>query len=207
MYWHKTAAATLLLGAGLLLAAAVAAEPASRPMKIGVVRLQTVLDKLKEKTAIDTRLEAKAQQVTEELAALKEEVDKLEKDLGYSNLAPDSPERAKKQEELKNKQRELQAHYKVQTGAFRTERLRAVQKLYDKIIQQVEQYGKEHQYDLILRGSEQDNKEADDSLEMNLRIVERVVLYAPDADDVSDKVADLMNAQYAKQNEKPEEPK
>lgn len=188
---HAIGAATGIVT--VLMTCIAMGEPSEAP-KIGVVRLQAVLDQLKEKLDIDVRLEARAQKAGEEIETLKAQLQELENQLAY--LTAGSEQRAHKEQELKDKQRDFQAHYKVQVKALQTEKLRATQTLYEKILGEVERYGKDNGYDLILRGSESTTREIDDPMELNLRIVERMVLYAPAEQDISAEIAARLNARY-----------
>jgi len=193
---------TAMLLAVMATAGARGGEPAPvadapRPMKIGIVNLQVVLQQLDERLHIDAKLEARRQRAVDDLNALREEVKALEQAVAYATL--DDAELEKKKSDLKEKTQTLKAQYKVLGDALKEQKLRDTQMIYEKILGEVAKYAEAHGYDLILRGSNADLNKAEGPLELNYRIFERNVLYARKDADISDQIAALLNKQYADQ--------
>lgn len=204
---QKAIMAMILAGASCLLtggwnmhvARAAAAAPAG-PMKIAVVNIIKLSDRLEEKTAQTDKLQKMLASFKTEQAQKLKALKKLGAPLNPQStiaLKPGTPE-YKAQED---KWAKATISYRVYIGymqeKIRAEHMLLVEKLYHDITTAIQAYAKLHGISLVLQQEPMDFSVANDKALMT-EIRSRKVLYASGAINITDHLLRTMNRQWEK---------
>ncbi len=186
------------LGATALRAPAGAAEgsvPYRAPANIGLVNLDTLMDKLEEAKAKKSELESKGKDRQAQLDEIVNRLKKAKQDLDL--LPPDSPQRIEKGVEVI----ELQAQAEGKKNALQTviniENGKVVKDLYLKVVAAAERLAQKEGLDLVMMDDRvMELPPGGSDRDMNMAIQSKRVLFAQKGMEVTEQLATLMNNEY-----------
>jgi outer membrane protein len=163
----------LVKTACIIAAALFAAMPApalAKEGKIGYVNLSLVFDTYEKTKSFDLELEKEAEQKRSERQGIADAVKRLRDEIEL--LSPDK--RGAKQQEIEEKIKELQAFDKEAREGLRRKRDAMLREILQEIDTVVKEFGDKEGYEYILN--------------------DRVLLYKSDANDLSQRIIDKLNA-------------
>lgn len=139
--------------AGLVTTTAVlAAEPVTTGLKIGVVEVKQVLQKIPQMTAVNQELEKqfkpRQQKLDEAQNALKADLEKMNRDGAVMNES----DKAQLQDKIINERANVQALASTFQQDLNNAQSRAMQKLLTDVAKVVNKIAQDQKYDLILQG-------------------------------------------------------
>lgn len=197
------AAMGLAIALGIWQIATVRAEAAGAqqapPTAVAVIDVGKVLDQLEEKRTRLADLEAFGQQLENRVADIDAERQKVLDDLDV--LPKGTPQYYAKQDEAIHKQMELQSEKEFAQFRFNERKQRTKLELFNKILSAAGIYAQREGYDLVINDDRdltipdaQLGKMNDQSFQAF--VMSRRVIYATDAVDITDEVAQHMNNNY-----------
>src|SRR5262245_18934281 len=190
-------AAGVAAGAPAVPPAAAQGSPADAPMLVGTVDLEQCFDKDKypyvrdvnaDREKVRAEMSAEVKGLEAELARLEDQIKGLDK---KTNLYQE------KVRQYKLTEAKLDATAKFSQAQLRAKKIMLWNEVYNEIRRVVTLVASEGKYDIVMRVEEPQLD--DDSPEMAIqRINYRVVLYAGDRFDITKKVIERLNQEYAK---------
>ncbi len=166
---------------------------AARPLKIGIIDVRQIYvsyDKRpifeKEIETMQATMRARYAERTEKLRNLADEIEQFE---------DGSEERKERMKTYQKRIAELQS-FQQAAQKIRDERISEITKeLYGDIDEVIKAYGKEHDYDIILKKDILEEKSYG-QMELLLRIGQRIILYHKDSLDVTQDILKRVNEKY-----------
>jgi len=194
-------AAVLLCATALLVSAQDAEEPAALkkpevkkgPLKVGVVHLDRVFkDSLKWRDS-EQRLNTIRQEAEGVLKERRRHLDILQGELEALDVGAEAYR--KKEAELKRKAAELNTDRQIRLQEFDRLYDGYLCELFADLVKVTNSYGRDHQFDLILRG-QKPPLEAEHKRALRIQMEWNDLLYWDEALDITDAVVERMNADY-----------
>lgn len=175
----------------LAASAAFSQEPA-KPLRVAVVDVPRVMDGYEKSKKFEKMLEEQFNKEKQKLKDLQDEREEIRK---QSRTAGDA-----KKEELALKIQELEYKFKLTEDnvqkTLAIHHRRYTQEVYGEIRDEVALYGKEKNYDIILKKSSFDDKDNDQ--QMQIEMMSNMVLFNKEAMDVTAEVLDRLNTRFGK---------
>lgn len=167
-------------------------------LKIGVVGMDGVFEKYEKRTDIDQKLKDLEKDFKSEIEKMKKVMIDLNEETQLLDLGSDS--RNKNQEILERKNVELEGYAKFAENQLVKKYRESFETIYGEIIKEVDSFGKENNYSLIIKKEEPDLKNSQLS-DLQFKIGIRTVLYHSNAVDVTSNIIERLNARYQKEKE------
>lgn len=166
----------ILIGVLMVLSFAISAHAADT--KIGVVDFQKILLGSSAGKAARAEIDKKAQEMEKDVGAKEEEIEELKKTLEQKALVMNRDQREEKQREIRIKINDIKSLQKKYMEDFKMFEARLIKRIQKDVLELLEKMGDRDKYHLIIEKS--------------------VVLYCPDAVDITDKVIEEYNKSYSK---------
>lgn len=128
----------------------MASTSLAQGLKIGVVDLQTVLEKCEPGQKAITKLKKEFQGMKDTLDKKKAEVEQLQQAIQKQRLVLSQEAQIDKETEYKQKVRDFQDLYQSYQRKMRIKEKKLREPIIKKLVTVVQEYGKNHQYTLIL---------------------------------------------------------
>lgn len=172
---------------------------AAKPVSVAVVDIQNVFNNLEERSALEARIQSRISELQQWEQEQKKQIQRLQNDLEI--IGKDSPNWKKTQDKLRDAVIELQVKMKVAQQELEQEKAIQLERLYKKVLEQgIEPIAKQGGFDMVLLKDEMPNLRGANQQQIAAVIQVRKLLYADDALDVTDRVKQRMNNQYANEN-------
>ena len=188
-----------LVAAGLATAAAPARSSRASanvagPLKIGRVDLAVVLKQYARRKDLEAEVVAIKRRAGAKERLLIDQVNRHR--AAIEQLAMGTPEREELEKKLAGVAKDLGQHRRTNLALINSRLVDVLAQLYEDILREVEELGREEGYDLILKDQSTEAKAATYN-DMVLQISQRGVLYSKPEYDLTAKVADRLNERYA----------
>ncbi len=167
----------------------------AKPTAIAVVKVQSVLNALAEKSAVEARITALTETSQKEALARQEEIKKLQTDLKVA-LQPGTPAYEKTREDLEFKTIEFQSWQRFVQGKIEREKAIGIEELYHKMNDAISRIAKKNSYGIVLYVDESERIQGQNQQQLAGAIQLRKVLYADPALDLTDLVTQLLNNEF-----------
>ena len=167
---------------------------ASEPMKIGYVDLTAVLKEYKRQTDLDADIRALKDSLTAKENAAIAQLERIRAEI--EQLAMGTPAREKLEKQLAEAAASLDEHRRKGYGLLDARFVESISKLYADITREIEELGREENFDLILK-DQTTQSQPDSYNEVVLQISQRVVLYSKPQYDLTARVVSRLNDRYA----------
>ncbi len=158
----------LSLAAALFLGAVFCGAASAAEIKLGYINMLKVeKESLAGKQALKT-LEKMAADKQAKIEERRKEIEKMQKELDKQSSIISSDERQRREDKLQREYKNYQRYYSDSQDELSKKKEELANKMFDEVTGVIQKYGKEEGYTLILDRS--------------------VVLYAPEAVDITDKI-------------------
>ncbi|MBT8485025.1 MAG: OmpH family outer membrane protein [Phycisphaerales bacterium] len=193
------AAFFLMLLAGIVVGQSQANRPATaEPSALATVNLETIFQRLDERSAADSELLRIAEELDATRQARRDELEGLREELDL--FAPGTPKHDELSQQLARQGYQLQAFLDFAGRKLDVHKAKALRELYRRIKETTSQYALQNGYDVVF---------VDDSVvplpnegteaETMRQISARRTLFSNPAIDVTENIINLMNDQFAAQ--------
>jgi outer membrane protein len=169
-----------LIGISFFLLLFTVSAYAADVAKIGIIDFQQVLEKSSAGKAAKAEINEKGKSMEAELKGKGTEIEKAQKNLEREGLVMSTEAREKKEREIREMVNQFKALQKTFTENFKEDEVKLIRKLQLEVMDIVEQIGKEEGFLMILERRESG------------------ILYAPQSIDITDRIIQKYNANYAK---------
>ncbi len=185
-------AAAVTLAATMTLRGQGASAP---PVSVGTVNVETVFGNLDERNAIEADIQSRVSELQQWEQEQRKEISAMRSNLEI--MQPDSPNYQRQREELEKKLINLRVELEVRQRQIEQHKALQMEQLYRKIIDGTEQVARQAGYEVVLMKDETPNFTGANQQQMAALIQVRKLLYA-DADlDLTDRVTQQLNNNYA----------
>ena len=168
-------------------------------LKIGVVDINEVFDKYDKRVDLDQQLKDSEAEFKNEIESKKKAMIDLNEETQLLDLGSES--RDKNMEILEKKNVELEGYAKFAEKQLMKKYKDAFEKIYDEIIKEVDSFGKDRNYSVIIK-KEKPNLESNQLSDLQFKIGIRTVLYNSSAIDVTPNITERINARYQQEKAK-----
>ncbi len=166
-------------------------------LKVGVVDINEVFDKYDKRVELDQQLKDTEVEFKNEIESRKKVMIDLNEETQLLDLGSES--RNKNMEILERKNVELEGYAKFAEKQLTKKYKDAFEVIYEEIINEVDSFGKERNYSVIIK-KEKPNLQSNQLSDLQFKIGIRTVLYNSSAIDVTSNITERLNARF--QNEK-----
>lgn len=194
MYLNRRLIVGLLAGffvmigiAGAVANNALRAEPTA----VAVVNIERAFDALDEKASVEAEIRARGEELAEEEQQRRRHIRRLQEDLEV--LGEGGQAFREKQDELQRAVIDLQAWTQFQQRRIAQEHMLQTERLYRKMMAEIARISEDEGYDLVLFRESEPQFQAENPQELVAQIQIRKVLYASDAVDITQQVAQRLN--------------
>ena len=168
-------------------------------LKIGVVDINEVFDKYDKRVDLDQQLKDSEAEFKNEIESKKKAMIDLNEETQLLDLGSES--RNKNMEILEKKNVELEGFAKFAEKQLMKKYKDAFEKIYEEIIKEVDSFGKDRNYSVIIK-KEKPNLESNQLSDLQFKIGIRTVLYNSSAIDVTPNITERINARYQQEKAK-----
>jgi len=168
-------------------------------LKIGVVDINEVFDKYDKRVDLDQQLKDTEAEFKNEIESKKKEMIDLNEETQLLDLGSES--RSKNMEILEKKNVELEGFAKFAEKQLMKKYKDAFEKIYEEIINEVDSFGKDRNYSVIIK-KEKPNLQSNQLSDLQFKIGIRTVLYNSSAIDVTANITERINARYQQEKAK-----
>ena len=168
-------------------------------LKIGVVDINEVFDKYDKRVDLDQQLKDTEAEFKNEIESKKKEMIDLNEETQLLDLGSES--RSKNMEILEKKNVELEGFAKFAEKQLMKKYKDAFEKIYEEIIKEVDSFGKDRNYSVIIK-KEKPNLQSNQLSDLQFKIGIRTVLYNSSAIDVTANITERINARYQQEKAK-----
>jgi len=165
-------------------------------LKIGVVDINEIFDKYDKRTERDQQLKDTEAEFKKEIESKKKAMIDLNEETQLLDLGSES--RNKNMEILERKNVELEGYAKFAEKQLTKKYKNAFEEIYEEIIKEVDSFGKERNYSVIIK-KEKPNLQSNQLSDLQFKIGIRTVLYNSNAIDVTLDITERINARYQKE--------
>ncbi len=168
-----------------------AADDAGIPqLKIAVVNVGEVLEKMKDRKARDEELRNEKEKLTAEIVSDRNKAVDIAEKLG--KMEPGDPDREKMEQKLASLRAVVELKYKKAQARLLKRQMRDRQELYGIVRDAVNRYGRENRFSLVLKVD--DRRIRDNPLTQEREIGARTVLYQGEpVTDITDAIIKMLN--------------
>ncbi len=175
---------------------AIPQEVIANELKIGIVDINEIFDKYEKRKDLDQQLKEMEVSYKKEIEDKKKAMIDLSEETQLLDLGSET--RNKNMEVLERKNIELEGYAKLAEKQLTKRYKDAFEKIYEEISIEVEAFGKENNYSLIIK-KENADLQSNQISDLQFKIGIRTVLYNSDRVDVTTKVTDRLNARFKKE--------
>ena len=184
----------LIAVAALLLAGAVGlhalspraeADTERQVLKVGVIDVKGVFDSYTKKQELEDQMAARNKLLNEQGQAKKDELQKLQRDIEFYTEGSD--ERQKAEDDFGKKELEFKAFLDKSARALERDYRDSIASLYKDITEVIQTYGRERQFDLILKIDKPDLT-VKNPRELQFQINNHKLLYGDGSLDITDEI-------------------
>ena len=175
---------------------AIPQEVIANELKIGIVDINDIFDKYEKRKDLDQQLKEMEVSYKKEIEDKKKAMIDLSEETQLLDLGSET--RNKNMEVLERKNIELEGYAKLAEKQLTKRYKDAFEKIYEEISIEVEAFGKENNYSLIIK-KENADLQSNQISDLQFKIGIRTVLYNSDRVDVTTKVTDRLNARFKKE--------
>ena len=168
-------------------------------LKIGVVDINEVFDKYDKRVDLDQQLKDTEAEFKNEIESKKKAMIELNEETQLLDLGSES--RSKNMEILEKKNVELEGFAKFAEKQLMKKYKDAFEKIYEEIIKEVDSFGKDRNYSVIIK-KEKPNLKSNQLSDLQFKIGIRTVLYNSSAIDVTPNITERINARYQQEKAK-----
>ena len=168
-------------------------------IKVGVVDINEIFDKYSRRTDLDQELKDIEAGFKKEIEDKKKEMIDLNEETQLLDLGSES--RNSNIEILEKKNVELEGYAKFAENQLTKKYKNAFEVIYEEIINEVNSFGKEENYSVIIK-KEKPNLQSNQLSDLQFKIGIRTVLYNSSSIDITQTITERLNARY--QQEKSE---
>jgi len=168
-------------------------------LKIGVVDINEVFDKYDKRVDLDQQLKDTEAEFKNEIESKKKAMIELNEETQLLDLGSES--RSKNMEILEKKNVELEGFAKFAEKQLMKKYKDAFEKIYEEIIKEVDSFGKDRNYSVIIK-KEKPNLKSNQLSDLQFKIGIRTVLYNSSAIDVTANITERINARYQQEKAK-----
>ncbi len=165
-------------------------------LKIGVVDINAIFDKYDKRTDLDKQLKDAEAEFKKEIESKKKIMIDLNEETQLLDLGSES--RNENIEILERKNVELEGYAKFAEQQLTKKYKDAFEKIYEEIVKEVDSFGKEKNYSVIIK-KEKPNLQSNQLSDLQFKIGIRTVLYNSSAIDVTPNITERINARYQKE--------
>ncbi len=165
-------------------------------LKIGVVDINEIFDKYAKRVDLDQKLKDTEAEFKKEIESKKKIMIDLNEETQLLDLGSES--RNTNIEILEKKNVELEGYAKFAENQLTKKYKNAFEVIYEEIIGEVDSFGKEGNYSVIIK-KEKPNLQSNQLSDLQFKIGIRTVLYNSSAIDITQAVTERMNARYQKE--------
>ncbi len=165
-------------------------------LKIGVVDINEVFDKYDKRVDLDQQLKDTEAEFKKEIESKKKAMIDLNEETQLLDLGSES--RDKNIVILEKKNVELEGYAKFAEKQLMKKYKDAFEKIYEEIIKEVDSFGKDRNYSVIIK-KEKPNLQSNQLSDLQFKIGIRTVLYSSSAIDVTANITERINARYQKE--------
>ena len=168
-------------------------------LKIGIVDINEIFDKYDKRTDLDKQLKDAEAEFKKEIESKKKIMIDLNEETQLLDLGSES--RNENMEILERKNVELEGYAKFAEQQLTKKYKDAFEKIYEEIVKEVDSFGKEKNYSVIIK-KEKPNLQSNQLSDLQFKIGIRTVLYNSSAIDITQNVTERMNARYQQEKAK-----
>ncbi|MBC8554950.1 MAG: OmpH family outer membrane protein [Candidatus Brocadiales bacterium] len=165
-------------------------------LKVGVVDINEIFDKSAKRIDLDQQLKDTEAEFKKEIESKKKIMIDLNEETQLLDLGSES--RNANIEILEKKNVELEGYAKFAENQLTKKYKNAFEVIYEEIIKEVDSFGKEGNYSIIIK-KEKPNLESNQLSDLQFKIGIRTVLYNSSAIDITQAVTERMNANYQRE--------
>lgn len=189
-----------VIGGSAMLVNAVpsAMAPAPAPTTVGLVNLEALMNNLTELKDRNAEVKIISDEMIAKRTKLAEEVKEIEAQLSTSVPASNMQERVRMTAELAEKRQLLKIRSEGFSAQIDVINAQIIRELYGKVTKAIEEVAKREGYSLVLlddRGIELSPQMSSDAV--NQVILNKRILFADGSLDITDRIATVMNNDYA----------
>ncbi len=167
------------------------------PTAVAVVNMERLFDSLNELKVRNQSLDAEGQAYTAQMKELDAKVKSLEADLKEKIPATERQKRAEKSAELAEARGILKVRMDLAQGIMERKSNDVIRDMYDKTSKAIKDFAEREGFDLVLLDDRSlDLPEGGTSVNLNKAILDKRILFAKPALDVTDRLISQMNAEY-----------
>jgi Skp family chaperone for outer membrane proteins len=164
-------------------------------LKIGIVDINEIFDNYDKRKDLDQQLKNTETEFKKEIESKKKTIIDLNEETQLLDLGSES--RNKNMETLERKNVELEGYAKFAEKQLMKKYKDAFEKVYEEIINEVNSFGKEKNYSVIIK-KEKPNIQSNQLSDLQFKIGIRTVLYNSSTIDVTSNITERINARYQK---------
>jgi Skp family chaperone for outer membrane proteins len=168
-------------------------------IKVGVVDINEIFDKYSKRTDLDQELKDTEAGFKKEIEDKKKEMIDLNEETQLLDLGSES--RNTNIAILEKKNVELEGYAKYAESQLTKKYKNAFEVIYEEIIDEVNSFGKEENYSVIIK-KEKPNLESNQLSDLQFKIGIRTVLYNSSSIDITQAITDRINARYQQEKAK-----
>jgi Skp family chaperone for outer membrane proteins len=168
-------------------------------IKIGVVDINEIFDKYSKRTDLDQELKGIEAGFKKEIEDKKKVMIDLNEETQLLDLGSES--RNTNIAILEKKNVELEGYAKYAESQLTKKYKNAFEVIYEEIIDEVNSFGKEENYSVIIK-KEKPNLESNQLSDLQFKIGIRTVLYNSSSIDITQAITDRINARYQQEKAK-----
>jgi len=165
-------------------------------LKIGVVDINEIFDNYDKRTDLDQQLKNTEAEFKKEIESKKKTMIDLNEETQLLDLGSES--RNENMEILERKNVELEGYAKLAEKQLTKKYKDAFEKIYEEITKEVNSFGKEKNYSVIIK-KEKPNLASNQLSDLQFKIGIRTVLYNSSAIDITSNITERINARYQKE--------
>ena len=168
-------------------------EVCAEELKIGIVDINDIFDNYEKRKDLDQQLKDTETEFKEELESKKKVMIDLNEETQLLDLG--SEQRNKNMETLERKNVELEGYAKLAERQLTKRYKNAFEKIYEEISKEVDAFGKENNYSLIIK-KEKSDLQSNQISDLQFKIGIRTVLYSSSRIEVTSNITDRLNTRY-----------
>ena len=168
-------------------------------LKVGVVDINEVFDKYDKRVELDQQLKDTETEFKNEIESRKKAMIDLNEETQLLDLGSES--RDKNITILEKKNVELEGFAKFAEKQLMKKYKDAFEKIYEEIINEVDSFGKDRNYSVIIK-KEKPNLQSNQLSDLQFKIGIRTVLYNSSAIDITPNITERINARYQQEKAK-----
>ena len=165
-------------------------------LKIGIVDINEIFDNYDKRKDLDQQLKNTEAEFKKEIESKKKTIIDLNEETQLLDLGSES--RNKNMEILERKNVELEGYAKFAEKQLMKKYKDAFEKVYEEITHEVNSFGKEKNYSVIIK-KEKPNLQSNELSDLQFKIGIRTVLYNSSTIDITSNITERINARYQKE--------